>query len=61
MRIKEYKFNHVFLDFTITIKAETISDAILVLSKAVKSIDDYVSLDYNELVLSFRLNTKQEA
>lgn len=51
--MKEYKFKHVILDVTIVIKANAISDAILILGRTVKSVEDYVSLNYNELVLSF--------
>lgn len=56
--MKEYKFKHIMLGVTLVVKANAISDAIFILAKAVKSIDDYVSLDYNELVLSFRPNIK---
>ena len=51
--MKEYKFKHIILDVTVVVKANAISDAILILGRTVKSVDDYVSLDYNELVLSF--------
>ena len=57
--MKEYKFKHIMLGVTVVVKANAISDAILILGRAVKSVDDYVSLDYNELVLSFRPNVSQ--